>query len=126
MRTIDFMSERERQDLRDAGRGHLLGEYRSPLDVADEARKRSKEEPQMNTDKAEVLGKPVEASNNAGVTTGVHGAATQGVDGRRMDEAMTGVADPVQNTGDDDFTADDQGDDSANEGEQGPADPFES
>jgi hypothetical protein len=39
------------RDIRDAGRGHLLGDYRSPLDQADEARKRSKEEPQMtNTD----------------------------------------------------------------------------
>ena len=78
----------------------------------------------MNTDKAEILGKPVEASTNVGVTTGVHGADTQGVDGRRMDEAMTGVADPVQNTGDDDIEAE-GGDDSANGDEEGPTDPFE-
>lgn len=78
----------------------------------------------MNTDKAEILGKPVEASTNVGVTTGVHGADTQGVDGRRMDEAMTGVADPVQNEGDGNDIEAEGGDETANEDEAGP-DPFE-
>jgi len=42
--TADYMSEQDRQDLRDAGRGHLLGEYPSELDRADEERKRQREE----------------------------------------------------------------------------------
>lgn len=46
MATEDFMSEREKQDLRDAGRGHLLREFHEArLDKADDERKRRKEEP---------------------------------------------------------------------------------
>lgn len=124
-----FMSEKDRQDLRDAGRGHLLGEYRSPLDVADEARKRQREEPQMNTDKAEILGQAVPAATNPGVTSGVRDGDSQGPDAQladpTMSEAMTGVSEPVQNDGDDDIETDEtKNDDSANDDELGP-DPFE-
>lgn len=44
MRTIDYMSDRDLRDLRDAGRGHLIDG--SPLlEKADEMRKREREEP---------------------------------------------------------------------------------
>lgn len=48
MRTTDFMSERDLQDLRDAGRGHLIdgGRAAALIDKADELRKRAKEEPE--------------------------------------------------------------------------------
>lgn len=42
MRERDMNYERA---LRDAGRGHLLGDYPSPLERADIERKRQKEEP---------------------------------------------------------------------------------
>lgn len=45
MRTIDRMSARDLQDLRDAGRGHLIDGIGPYLDKADELRKRAKEEP---------------------------------------------------------------------------------
>jgi|688.fasta_scaffold335269_2 hypothetical protein len=52
MRTTDYLSERERQDIRDAGRGHLIdGSPRLfPNDDdywrrVDEARERAKDEP---------------------------------------------------------------------------------
>lgn len=45
-RTTDLMSSRELRDLREAGRGHLIGP--SPLlEKADEMRKREKEEPDL-------------------------------------------------------------------------------
>lgn len=55
----------------------------------------------MNTDKAEILN-GAEAKSE-GVTSGVRDGQTQGVDGRSMTEAMTGVSDPVQNDGVDDI-----------------------
>ena len=48
MRTTDYMSDRDLQDLRDAGRGHLIdgGRAAALIDKADELRKRAKEEPE--------------------------------------------------------------------------------
>lgn len=47
MRTIDYMSDRDLRDLRDAGRGHLIDG--SPLrERADEMRKREREEPKVS------------------------------------------------------------------------------
>ena len=47
MRTIDMMSARDLQDLRDAGRGHLI-DGTEPLRVkADELLKLAKEEPAL-------------------------------------------------------------------------------
>lgn len=40
-RVVDDVYERQ---MRDAGRGHLLGDYPSPLERADIERKREKEE----------------------------------------------------------------------------------
>lgn len=61
----------------------------------------------MNTDKAEILGKPVPAADNTGVTSGVRDGESQGQDMKLQDpsmsEAMTGVSEPAQNTGDDDI-----------------------
>lgn len=50
MRTTDFMSERDLQDLRDAGRGHLIdgGRAAALIDKADELRKREREEPSVS------------------------------------------------------------------------------
>lgn len=45
MRTIDMMSARDLQDLRDAGRGHLIDGAGPLIEKADELRKRAKEEP---------------------------------------------------------------------------------
>lgn len=48
MRTIDMMSARDLQDLRDAGRGHLI-DGTEPLRVkADELRRLAKEEPAVS------------------------------------------------------------------------------
>ena len=48
--TSDYMSARERQDLRDAGRGHLLDgpPGGSLADRADAERKREREEPEKS------------------------------------------------------------------------------
>jgi hypothetical protein len=52
MRTTDYLSERERQDIRDAGRGHLIDGSPRPFPSddyywrrVDEARERAKNEP---------------------------------------------------------------------------------
>jgi hypothetical protein len=52
MRTIDYMSDRELRDLRDAGRGHLIDGSPRPFPNdddywrrVDEARERAKDEP---------------------------------------------------------------------------------
>lgn len=44
MSTADYMTEQERQDLRDAGRGHLIDGIGPLLEKADELRKREREE----------------------------------------------------------------------------------
>lgn len=44
MRTIDMMSDRDLQDLRDAGRGHLIDGAGPLLEKADTERKRQHEE----------------------------------------------------------------------------------
>lgn len=116
----DNLPKAVQDSIREAGRGHLLGDYRSPLDVADEARKRSKEEPPMNTDKQEALARQAGTFVNEkseGVTSGVQDGDTQGQDAQRVDPA----ADQVQNEGEDggdiepeggDETEDDADDDS--------------
>lgn len=50
--TADYLSERERQDIRDAGRGHLIDGSRRPFPDdddywrrVDEGRQRAKDEP---------------------------------------------------------------------------------
>lgn len=50
MRTTDYMSDRDLQDLRDAGRGHLIdgGRAAALIDKADELRKREREEPTVS------------------------------------------------------------------------------
>lgn len=47
MSTADWMTPQQQQDLRDAGRGHLIdgGRAAALIDKADELRKRAKEEP---------------------------------------------------------------------------------
>lgn len=56
MRTIDLMSDRDLQDLRDAGRGHLI-DGAEPLRVkADELRKREREEGAARTPQAQADG----------------------------------------------------------------------
>ena len=52
MRTTDMMSARDLQDLRDAGRGHLIdgGRAAALIDKADEERKRLKEEGPVDGD----------------------------------------------------------------------------
>jgi hypothetical protein len=52
MRTTDYLSERERQDIRDSGRGHLIDGSPRPFPNdddywrrVDEARERAKDEP---------------------------------------------------------------------------------
>ena len=45
--TIDYMSDRELADLRDAGRGHLIDGAGPLLDKADELRRREREEPRI-------------------------------------------------------------------------------
>lgn len=54
MRTIDMMSPRDLQDLRDAGRGHLIDGGRAAvlIDKADELRKREREEPTLSDNPA--------------------------------------------------------------------------
>lgn len=117
----DDLPKAVRDSIREAGRGHLLGDYRSPLDVADEARKRSKEEPPtMNTDKQEALARAAgtfEPTKSEGVTTGVHDGETQGVDTQRVDPA-----DQAQNEGDGEDLEAEGGDDTANDDEEGPED----
>lgn len=72
----------------------------------------------MNTDKAEILGKPVAASENTTVTSGVREDIPQGGESQAPDTQ-------VQNDGEDDVEVE-GGDDSANGDEPGPAeDPFE-
>ena len=46
MSTADWMTPQQQQDLRDAGRGHLIdgGRAAALIDKADELRKRAKEE----------------------------------------------------------------------------------
>jgi hypothetical protein len=44
MRTTDYMSERDLQDLRDAGRGHLIDGAGPMLEKADTLRKQEREE----------------------------------------------------------------------------------
>lgn len=44
MRTIDMMTPQELDDLRDAGRGHLIDGIGPQIDKADELRKREREE----------------------------------------------------------------------------------
>jgi len=70
MNWTDSLPESVRRDIREAGRGHLLGDYRSPLSTADEARKRNKEEPAMaNTDAEEIASRqaPSNQVQNDGV-----------------------------------------------------------
>lgn len=106
----DNLPDSVRRDIREAGRGHLLGDYRSPLDVADEARKRAKEEPDMNTDKREALeraagtyGKPAEE------TIGTLDA------GRKLSDAIAGE-------GPDEVPEDEMGEDYVDDGNGLPAD----
>lgn len=49
MRTIDLMTPQELQDLRDAGRGHLIDGMEPYYDKADELRKREREEPTVSS-----------------------------------------------------------------------------
>lgn len=49
MSTLDWMTPQQLQDLRDAGRGHLIDGAGPLLDKADELRKREREEPQENS-----------------------------------------------------------------------------
>lgn len=42
--TADMMTEQERQDLRDAGRGHLIDGAQPLIDKADQHRKQEREE----------------------------------------------------------------------------------
>lgn len=44
MRTIDLLTDRQLQDLRDAGRGHLIDGVGRLLDKADEMRRQAREE----------------------------------------------------------------------------------
>jgi len=44
MSTLDWMTPQQLQDLRDAGRGHLIDGAGPYLDLADDERKRLKEE----------------------------------------------------------------------------------
>jgi hypothetical protein len=44
MSTLDWMTPQQLQDLRDAGRGHLIDGAGPLLDKADELRKREREE----------------------------------------------------------------------------------
>lgn len=45
MKTADYLSDRERQDIRDAGRGHLIDGNDDYWRRVDEARERAKDEP---------------------------------------------------------------------------------
>lgn len=55
MRTIDLMSARDLQDLRDAGRGHLIDGMAPYYEKADELRKLEREEAALS--KAQPEGK---------------------------------------------------------------------
>lgn len=99
MNWTDNLPKSVRDDIRAAGRGHLLGEYRSPLDAADEARKRAKEEPTMGNTDAEEIARGKSEPANSGMTSGVRDGNTQGVDGRFQNDGVDDIkpeVDPVE------------------------------
>lgn len=75
MGTADFMSERERQDLRDAGRGHLIdgGRLAVLIDKADELRKLEREEGVAGGD----AGKPASGAAESAATRSPHHGGDQ-------------------------------------------------